>query len=146
MARDATHIVRSCRGCQYFTRPIHALNQDLQTIPITWPFTVWGLDLLGPFKKAPEGLTHLLVLVNKFTKWVKVKPLAKINSKQVMDFIQDIIFHCGVLNSIITKNVTQFTREKFLDFCGDSNIRVDWAMVAHPRTNGQVKRANGIVL
>jgi hypothetical protein len=146
MARDATHIVRSCRGCQYFTRPIHALNQDLQTIPITWPFTVWGLDLLGPFKKAPEGLTHLLVLVNKFTKWVKVKPLAKINSKQVMDFIQDIIFHCGVLNSIITKNGTQFTREKFLDFCGDSNIRVDWAMVAHPRTNGQVKRANGIVL
>jgi hypothetical protein len=47
-------------------------------IPITWPFTVWGLDLLGPFKKAHGSLTHLLVAVNKFTKWFEVKPLAKI--------------------------------------------------------------------
>jgi hypothetical protein len=50
-------------------------------IPITWPFTVWGLDLLRPFKKAPEGLTHLLITVDKFTKWVEAKPLAKIGSK-----------------------------------------------------------------
>jgi hypothetical protein len=26
----------------------------MQTIPITWPFTVWGLDLVGPLKKAPR--------------------------------------------------------------------------------------------
>jgi hypothetical protein len=33
-------------------------------IPITWPLAVWGLDLLGPFKKAPRGLTHLLIVVD----------------------------------------------------------------------------------
>jgi transposase InsO family protein len=48
--------------------------------------------------------------------------------------------------SIITDNGTQFTGEKFLDFCDDNNIRVDWAMVAHPRTNGQVERGNGMIL
>jgi hypothetical protein len=37
-----------------------------------------------------------------------------------------------VPNSIITDNDTQFTREKFLDFYDDNNIRVDWATVAHP--------------
>jgi hypothetical protein len=52
---------------------------------------VWGLDLLGPFKKAPGGLTYLLVTVDKFTKWIEAKPLAKIGSKQVVDFIQDIV-------------------------------------------------------
>jgi hypothetical protein len=56
-------------------------------IPITWPFATWGLDLLGPFKNAPEGLTHLLVTVNKFTKWIEMKPMAKIGSKQAVDFI-----------------------------------------------------------
>jgi hypothetical protein len=40
-----------------------------------------------------------------------------------------------VPNSIITNNGTQFTREKFLDFCDDNNIRVDWVVVAHPCTN-----------
>jgi hypothetical protein len=71
----------SYRGCQYFARQIHVLAQELQTIPITWQFVVWGLDLLGPFKKAPEGLTHLLDAVNKFTKWIEAKNLAKIGSK-----------------------------------------------------------------
>jgi transposase InsO family protein len=40
----------------------------------------------------------------------------------------------------------QFTRKKFLDFCEDHHIRVDWAAVAHPMTNGQVERANGMIL
>jgi hypothetical protein len=97
---------------------------------------MWGLDLLGPFKKAPEGLTHLLVAVDKFTKWIEARPLAKIGSKQLVNFIQDIIFHFGVPNSIITDNDTQFAEEKFLDFYDNNNIRVDWAAVAHPCMNG----------
>jgi hypothetical protein len=24
-------------------------SHQLQTIPITWPFSTWGLDLVGPF-------------------------------------------------------------------------------------------------
>jgi hypothetical protein len=56
-------------------------------IPITRPFAVWRLDLLGPFMKAPGGFTHLLITVNKFTKWVEEKPLAKIGSKQAIGFI-----------------------------------------------------------
>jgi transposase InsO family protein len=97
---------------------------------------VWGLDLLGLFKKGPGGLTHPLVVVDKFTKWIEVKALAKIGSKQAIDFIQDIIFHFRVPDSIITDNGTQFTGEKFLDFCDNNNIRIDWAVIAHPHTNG----------
>jgi transposase InsO family protein len=56
------------------------------------------------------------------------------------------IIHCfGVPNSI-TDNGTQFTGKKFLDFCEDHHIRVDWAIVAHPMTNGQVERANSMLL
>jgi hypothetical protein len=63
---------------------------------MTWSFAMWGLVLLGPFKKTPGGLTHLLVVIDKFTKWIEARPLAKINSKQMVSFIQDIIFHFGV--------------------------------------------------
>jgi hypothetical protein len=48
---------------------------------------MWCLDLLGPFEKAPRGLTHLLIVVNKFTKWIEPKPLSKNSSKQAIDFI-----------------------------------------------------------
>jgi hypothetical protein len=91
-ASDVTQIMRSCKGCQYFARQIDTLAQDLQTIPITWLFVVWGLDLLGPFKKVPRGLTHLLIAIDKFTKWIEARPLVKIDSKQAVKFIQHIIF------------------------------------------------------
>jgi hypothetical protein len=67
-----------------------------------------------------------LVVIDKFTEWIEPRPQAKISSKQVVSFVQDIIFCFGVSNSIITENGTQFTGEKFLDFCDDNNIRVDW--------------------
>jgi hypothetical protein len=50
-------------------------------VPITRSFAVWGQDLLGPFKKAPGGLTHLIIMVDKFTKWIQTRPLANIGSR-----------------------------------------------------------------
>jgi transposase InsO family protein len=47
---------------------------------------------------------------------------------------------------IITDNGTQFTGKKFLNFCDNNHIRVDWSAVAHPKTNGQVERANDMIL
>jgi ribonuclease HI/transposase InsO family protein len=143
---DATRIVRSCQGCQFYARQTHLPAQALQTIPITWPFAMWGLDLVGPLQKAPGGFSHLLVSIDKFSKWIEVRPLTNIRSEQAVVFFTNIIHRFGVLNSIITDNGTQFTGKKFLDFCGDHHIRVDWAVVAHPMTNGQVERANGMIM
>jgi transposase InsO family protein len=67
-------------------------------------------------------------------------------SEQAVAFFTNIIHRFGVPNSIITDNGTQFTGRKFLDFCEDHHIRVDWVAVAHPMTNGQVERANGMIL
>jgi transposase InsO family protein len=122
---DATRIVRTCEGCQFYARQTHLPAQALQTIPITWPFAVWGLDLVGPLQKAPGGYTHLFVAIDKFSKWIEVRPLNSIRSEQAVAFFTNIIHRFGVPNSIITDNGTQFTGRKFLDFCEDHHIRVD---------------------
>jgi hypothetical protein len=122
---DATRIVRSCRGCQFYARQTHLPAHALQTIHITWSFTVWGLDLVGPLQKAPGGFTHLLVAIDKFSKWIEVRPLTSIRSEQAVAFFTNIIHRFGIPNSIIIDNDTQFTGKKFLDFCEDHHIRVD---------------------
>jgi IS30 family transposase len=143
---DAELIVRTCEGCQYYARQIHMPVQVLQTIPISWPFMVWGLDLVGPFKKALGGNIHLLVVVDKLTKWIEAKPITKLKSSKATIFFRDIVYRFKVPNSIITDNGTQFTREPFLQFHDDFNIRVDWAVVAHPKSNGQVEWVNDLIL
>jgi transposase InsO family protein len=115
-------------------------------IPITWPFTVWNLDMVGPLRQAPEGFTHLLVAVDKFSKWIEARPIVNVHSEEAVSFFTNIIYHFGIPNTIITDNDTQFMGKKFLKFCNDNHIRVDWSAVALPKTNGQVERANGMIL
>ena len=71
-----------------------------------WPFMVWGLYLVGTLKRPPRGFTHLLVAVDKFTKWIEAQPITVIKSKQAVLFFTDIIHRFGVPNSIITDNDT----------------------------------------
>ena len=97
---------------------------------------MWGLEIVGPLLKAPGGFTHLLVAVDKFSKWIEARPIGKIKSEQAVLFFTDIDFRFGVPNSIITDNGTQFTGKKFLDL----------SAVAQPQTNGQVERDNGMIL
>ena len=75
-------------------------------IPITWPFMIWWLDLVGPLKKAPRGFTHLLVTIDKFTKRIEARPISVIKSEQAVLFFLNIIHRFGVSNSIITDNGT----------------------------------------
>ena len=89
---DTTDVVRTCEGCQFYARKIHLPAHALQTIPITWPFAVWGLDLVGPLQKAPGGFTHLLVAVNKFSKWIEARPIGKIKSEQAVLFFTDTVY------------------------------------------------------
>ena len=120
--------------------------QELKTIPITWPFAVWGLDMVGPFKAAPGGYTHLLVAVDKFTKWVEAKPIKKLDGATAANFLWGIISRFGVPHSIITDNGTNLSQGDVEEYCDQHGIRLDLASVAHPQANGQVERTNGLVL
>ena len=93
---------------------------------------VWGLDMVGPLKKGPGGFTHLLIAVDKFTKWIEAKPITNIRSEEAVKFFLVIIYRFGVPNCIITDHGTNFIRKKFLDFSDGYGIRIDWASIGHP--------------
>jgi hypothetical protein len=144
--QDADLLVKHCNGCQHFSKHRHTPAVALKTIPLTWSFAVWGLNMVGPFKKVPRGLTHLLVAVDKFTKWIKAKPIKKLNGSSTIKFFNEIIVRYGVPHNIITDNGTNFAKGVFTEFCSQKGIRLDLASVTHPQSNGQVEKANGLIL
>jgi hypothetical protein len=143
---DAKDLVKRCKGCQFFAKQQHLPAQALRTIPPSWPFAMWGLDAVGPFHTALGGYKHILVTVDKFTKWIEFRPVAKVTSEEAVKFIRDIKHPFGVPNRIITDLGKAFTGSVFWDFCQDNLIDVYYSSVAHPRCNGQVERANNMVL
>jgi hypothetical protein len=135
--------------CKKYTRGLAVITQRLEPSLETpsdkvstgqprWP-TPLGLYAPAKGVNSTQG-------IHKFSKWIEVRPLNSIRSEQAVAFFTNIIHRFGVPNSIITDNDTQFTSKKFLNFCEDHHIRVDWATITHPMTNGQVERANGMIL
>jgi len=135
---DAEKLVQHYEGCQFFAKRTHVPAHEIQTIPSSWPFAYWGLDMIGPFKPAPGNFKFVFVLIDKFSKWIEYMPLVKATSEKAVEFLNQIIHRFGVPNSIITDLGNQFTGTTFWDFCDDRGIVIKYVSVAHPRANGQV--------
>jgi transposase InsO family protein len=143
---DTNSLVHRYEGCQLFARQRHVSSHQLQTIPITWPFSTWGLDQVNSFKKAKGGFTHIFIAMDKFTKWIETKPATSITTAKAVKFIHEIMYWFSVPNNIITNNGTQFTEREFRDFCADASIKINYAPVSHPQSNGQAERSNDMIL
>jgi hypothetical protein len=97
-------LVRSYEACQFHMKWIHTLAQMMQMILPSWPFTVWGLDIVGLFPKAVRGFRYLYITIDKFTKWPEATPVVKISKQSAVKFIKSIICRFGAPNRIITDN------------------------------------------
>ncbi|GKV50632.1 hypothetical protein SLEP1_g57332 [Rubroshorea leprosula] len=147
MYKDATHFVQRCLKCQFFAHLTHQPAEELTTLVAPWSFAQWGLDLLGPFVKGVGGVTHLIVGVDYFTKWVEARPLSSLTSKKVEDFVfSSIICRYGIPNQIVADNGTQFNCTSFRDFCSSYGIKLQFASVYHPESNGMVESVNKCIL
>jgi hypothetical protein len=143
---DAEELVRRCQGCQYYAKQQHVPTYKLVTIPPTWPFACWGLDMIGPLPTAPGGFNRVLVAVDKFTKLIKVKPVTCPKADRVLDFLDELVHRYGLPHRIITDLGSNFNNHQFWEYCENSGIDVRYVSVAHPRANRQVERANRMVL
>jgi transposase InsO family protein len=124
----------------------YTLAQALQMIPPSWPFVVWGVDILGPFPRAIGGYRFLFVAIDKFTKWPEATLVVNITQGAAVAFLKSVVRRFGVPSRIITDNGTQFTSQIFQEYCEDIGTQLFFASVAHPRSNDQVERANAEIL
>jgi hypothetical protein len=92
--------------------------------------------MIGTLTTAPGGFTHVLVAIDKFTKWIEYKPIAMLSTDRVVTFICDILNRFGFPNTIITDLGSNFHSHQFWNFCERSSIEVKYVSVAHPRANG----------
>ena len=66
-----------------------------------------GLDILGPFPRAPGGYRYLYVPMDKFTKWAEVEAVRTIPAGSAVKFINGLVSRFGVPNRIITDKCPQ---------------------------------------
>jgi hypothetical protein len=94
----------------------------------------------------PGGFNRVLMAIDKFTKWIKIKPITCPKAGIVLNLLDELVHRYGLPHRIITDLGSNFSNHQFWEYCENSWIDVRYVSVAHPRANGQVERANGMVL
>ena len=85
--------------------------------------------MVGPLKGGTHKQKYLLVMVDKFTKWIEAKPVKTTESGPVIDFISGVVHHYGVPHNIITDNDSNFTVDEVKTWCGNMGIKLDYASI-----------------
>ena len=81
--------------------------------------------MVVPFKRSKDKKTHLLVAVDKFTKWVEVEPVSKCDAATAVQFMKKVIFRFGFPHGIIADNGTNLSEGAMEEFCQHEHIRLD---------------------
>ena len=65
---------------------IHVPPSELHALTSLWPFSVWGIDIIGKISpKSSSGHEFILVVIGYFTKWVEAASYARLTSARVAD-------------------------------------------------------------
>ncbi|XP_029053801.1 uncharacterized protein K02A2.6-like [Osmia bicornis bicornis] len=114
MFRDAARHVRNCQSCLAHKVLQQAPAGAMYSTPTNGPWEVVTADLVGPLPRSKKGHTTLLVLQDKFTKWVELQPLRQATAPAVTRaFRERVAMRFGRPRQILTDNGRQFTSREF---------------------------------
>ncbi|GKA68081.1 reverse transcriptase domain-containing protein [Tanacetum coccineum] len=143
MHKDAKELIQKCETCQIYSSVPRKPKQEMTSIMSAWPFSQWGIDIVGPLPTAPRGARFLVLAIDHFTKWVEAKPLISTTRRHMEKFIWEHIV-CWFARPliIISDNGKQFIEGTFLIFYKKLGMLQASISVYHPQTNGQVEVTN----
>lgn len=114
MNGDIASYVRQCVSCQRYKSSQNTVAGKMGTCNATQPWEYVAMDIIGPLVRSSKGHKYLLVMQDKFTKWVEFCPLREQKTRPIIQaFKEKILLRYGTPRILITDNGTQFTAKDF---------------------------------
>ena len=109
--------IENCLKCVEFL-PISGKREGfLHSIPTeNVPFDTIHIDHLGPLEKTGKGYKHLLVIVDAFTKFLKLFPCKSTTSEEAIRYLREYMRSYSKPRRIISDRGTAFTSAEFKNF------------------------------
>ena len=134
MDKQVAEFGKGCAHCQT------AAKNPPKLPPVSWtksekPWSRVRIDFAGPL----HGMTYL-ILVDTFSKWPEILPIAPNSSTRTIKLLNQIFIQHGIPETIVTDNGLQFTSSQFQEFCQQNSINHVRSPPYHPQSNGQAER------
>jgi len=146
MREKVKEYIQNCLRCIEFSPPSGRAEGFLHSIPKEKvPFATIHIDHLGPLEKTGKGYRHLLIVIDAFTKFIRLYPCKSTTTDESIKYLRNYFRAYSKPRRLISDRGTSFTSETFKEFLKDENIEHVLIAVGTPRANGQVERLNRVI-
>jgi len=146
MKRKIKEYISNCLKCISFAPSVGKQEGYLYCIPKgQLPFDIYHIDHYGPIDKERLLKRYLLVVIDSFTKFVKLYPTKTTKTSEAINCLNVHFANYSRPRILISDRGTAFTSSEFTSFCKDNNIQHICTATHSPQANGQVERVNRVL-
>lgn len=145
MQHDIKSYVRRCQSCQSHKVPQQQPAGKMGTTHASHPWEVVCIDIVGPITRSSQGNTVILVMQDKYTKWIEMKAMRTAKTETVIKILKEsVLLRFGCPRVIISDNGSQFTSQAFGDCLREFGVEHQRTPPYSPQCN-PVERANRVI-
>lgn len=136
MHRQARKILVTCDVCQKTKYPNKTYKGDYNPVICSRPHELVCADIFGPLPSGKYGYKYVFVIIDMFTRFVKLYPLRNITAKSCADkFLNCYCIEIGKPNKILTDNATMFHAKLWYNKLKENYIKSIHCTVRNPQGN-----------
>ena len=116
--------IQNCLRCIMHTLTFRILQRELHSIPKEpVPFDTIHIDHFGPLPHILNKNKHILVVIDAFTKFVKLYPVKTTSTKEVCFALDKYFSYYSRPRRLVSDQGTAFTSKEFQQYVLNNNIQ-----------------------
>ena len=135
-------IIARCPTCQKNSIHPHLLQGAHFTCNANRPMEMIAVDTITGLKVTAEGFNSIIVVVDTFTRYVKLYPTCDLTSETAAKVLFDFMCEFGVPHSILTDNGTQHANQTLTELLNKLGVERRLSLAYSHQENAIVERVN----
>lgn len=132
---DVKEYLSHCEQCKLSKRADNKKYGELHSVTAAKKGELLSIDLYGPLPRGRAGLEKILVIMDIYTKFVKLYAIKRGDTKTCIRKVEQYIREFGKPENILSDNGTNFTSNEWTKHWEKRNVKLRYTSVYRPASN-----------
>lgn len=138
-------VISKCHECCLGKPKNHTNKNIIHSITTNRPLQLVAIDFLSNLIPDKDGYKHILVMVDVFSKYVKLYPTKRCNVNVILQKLKHFTQTIGKPDKLLADNATYFNNDRIKDYLEKRGIRLVLTTIRHPKSNPAERNVQEVV-
>lgn len=136
-----------CLTCAKHNVKRQAPNVSKKAVPIKGvPLAQWAMDVVGPLPRSEKGNLFILVITDRFTKWIELYALPDQKTEQIVGCLVDLVCRYSIPTELLSDNGSNFSSRCFRALLNALQVNQMQTSPYRPEGDGMTERLNASLM